>query len=302
MPDDLYAGMRAVLARVIERLQLPIADAALVHLHSNAIFALSSAGLVVRIATNPDAYPAVAASVAVTRWLAARGFPCTVPADLHDQPFLVDGHVVSVWRYVETTHEAPATGADLGKLLRSLHDQPVPETMLNPFEDPLASVAKAAQEFPGATPDECLRWLLNRIAELQLQWGELTFPHPKGLSHGDAHSNNLMRAASGAVILGDWDHVAIGPREWDLMQIHYFRRRFGHPIDDELAAFAEAYGWDVRDWADLDTLISVREISGLSPYIRTASVKAFSRQELAYRLDTLRAGDLGARWRSPSSA
>ncbi len=95
------------------------------------------------------------------------------------------------------------------------------------LEDPLAGVAKAATTMADALPSDGRSWLLDRVAELRCQWAELEFSCPPGLIHGDAHSNNLMRTADGAVLLGDWDHVAIGPREWDLMQLHHFVRRFG---------------------------------------------------------------------------
>jgi hypothetical protein len=45
--------------------------------------------------------------------------------------------------------------------------------------------------------------------------------------------------------------------------------------------------------------VAIREITGLSPYIRTAQTKLFSGQQLAYRLRTLQAGDTTARWETP---
>ena len=104
---------------------------------------------------------------------------------------------------------------------------------------------------------------------------------------------------SGEVILGDWDHVAIGPREWDLIQIHFIHRRFGSTTEHDLDSFAAAYGWDIRDWPGLGALIAVREITGLSAHIRTAPGKPFTREQLIYRLDTLRRDDVTARWESP---
>ena len=100
--------------------EFPSHDARLLRLHSNASFALPSAGLVVRIATNPPALDRVAASIAVTRWLADRGFPCVIPADIDDQPLVIAGHVVSVWRYVPTADAPAPTGAEIGRLLRDL--------------------------------------------------------------------------------------------------------------------------------------------------------------------------------------
>lgn len=100
-------------------------------------------------------------------------------------------------------------------------------------------------------------------------------------------------------MLGDGDHVAVGPREWDPMHIHYVHKRFGRPSERELDEFARAYGWDVRDWSGLGLLVAVRELNGLSPYIHTAPAKEFSRKELAHRVRSLRSGDTTARWSSP---
>lgn len=124
---------------------------------------------------------------------------------------------------------------------------------------------------------------------------------PVGLSHGDAIPNNFMRLASGTVALGDWDHVAVGPREWDLAQIHYTHRRFRRPGAAALDEFAEAYGWDVRAWPGLNVMVATREITGLSAYIRAAASSSFARDKLAYRLCTLQRDDLAARWNPPAT-
>ena len=186
-------------------------DARLLRLHSNASFALPSAGLVIRIATNPAALDRVATSIAVTRWLADRGFPCVIPADVEDQPLVISGHIVSAWRYVPITETPAPTGAEMGRLLRDLHAQGDPPHPLGPLDDPLASVASALDEAPDAMPRASRSWLADRIASLRSQWSAMDFPLPTGLIHGDAHIGNLMRTTSGEIILGDWDHVATGP-------------------------------------------------------------------------------------------
>jgi Phosphotransferase enzyme family len=296
--DSIYDQARAVLDAAAARLGVPVHDARLLRLHSNASFALPSAGLVIRIATNPQALDRVATSIAVTRWLANRGFPCIIPAGIEDQPLVIAGHVVSAWRYVPTDAPAPS-GAEIGGLLRDLHTQGDPPHPLRRLDDPLASVASALEEAPDAMPRASRSWLADRIDWLRGQWSGMDFPLPAGLIHGDAHISSLMRATSGEIILGDWDHVATGPREWDLIQIHYMHRRFGQAGEDGIDAFTAAYGWDMRRWPGLDTLVAIREITGLSPYVRTAQTKPFSGRQLAYRLRTLQVGDTTARWESP---
>lgn len=287
---------RGVLDMAASRLGVPVQDARLLRLHGNASYALPAAGLVIRIAANPQVLGPVTASIAVTRWLAGRGFPCTVPAEVDDQPFVIAGHVVSAWRYVPTADTPAPASAEMGDILRELHTLGDPPYLLPSLDDPLASVTAAISDSPGAMSPASQSWLENRIASLRQQWSALDFPRPAGLIHGDAHIGNLMRAASGQAILGDWDHVATGPREWDLAQIHYMDRRFGRAGKDGIDAFAAAYGWDIRTWPGLDTLIAVREIWGLRPYIRTARYRPSYSQQLAYRLHTLQSGNTQARW------
>jgi aminoglycoside phosphotransferase (APT) family kinase protein len=299
--SDIYGEMRAVLAAVGRRIDIAVEHARLLHLHSNAIFALPASGLVVRIATNPDAFDQVTASLRVTRRLAARGFPCVVPADATGQPSVERGRVVSTWRYVPTVTKPRPTATCLGQLLRTLHDQPALPEPPGRFTDPLDSMASALDQHPDFLPPTHRRWLASRISQLRAAWHTLEFPHPPALIHGDAHPGNLMCTPTGRTILGDWDHVAIGPREWDLAQIQYTRRRFGRPTDDEIERFATSYGWDLRSWPGLPTLVAIREISGLSPYLRTANSKPFSARELAHRLDTLQRQDATTLWNPPSA-
>ncbi|MGW6454686.1 phosphotransferase enzyme family protein [Streptomyces sp. NPDC055078] len=301
MPIDRIADAPtdAVVLAVGDLLNVDVSDAEVLHQHSNAVIALPSRGWVVRIATAPDALARVATSVRVTRWLARRGYPCVVPVDTVDQPFTVQGRVVSLWHRVNAADGPPPDGAGLGRLLQQLHAQPVPPFALGRFDDPFDDVTAALGQTPDALPTAPRTWLLGRIAELRAMWPQLPFTRPWGLIHGDAHPNNAMRTLEGDLVLGDWDHTAIGPREWDLAQVHYTRRRFQRPTGTDLSAFTQAYGWDVRSWDTLGTVISAREITGLSPYIRTAPRREFARAELAHRLEILRTGDTEAVWTSP---
>jgi hypothetical protein len=295
IPDDV----RAIVVELGERCSLAVDGAVLLHQHSNAIVHLPEAGVVARIATNPDALERVQGSVRVTRWLAARGFPCTPPADELAEPLRVQGRVVSLWRYIGATGRR-VSGAELGRILRELHDLSTPADPPDRLLDPLRSVDAAARDSSGSLDESDRDWLLARIGQLREAWSAIEPVIPIGLIHGDAHPGNLIPTEGGAAVLGDWDQVAIGPREWDLTQVHYTRRRFGRPSDEDLQGFIDEYGWDVRAWAGADTLIAVREITGLSPYIRNASSDSFAAEEVKGRLGDLRSGDTGALWRSPS--
>ncbi len=301
--DGFRRQFDAVLADVCHLIGVPPSGAKLLHLHGNAVYALPSARLVVRISTSLDARARITESLKVTAWLAESGFPCTAPAPVTGQPFTIDGKVATVWQYIPEAPSPPPSARDLARILRDLHSRPLPPSPPEALPDPLVSVTAALQSSPpGAIPRPDRDWLANRVTELRRTWAELRFPLTPALVHGDAHPGNLIRAQDGTIVLGDWDHVAIGPPEWDLAQIYYTSRRLGYPAQDDVEGFGAAYGWDPRDWPGLATLVAIREISGLSTYIRNAPAQPFARRELAMRISTLRADDHAARWNRPRSA
>jgi len=137
MNDDRFRRqLDAVLADACRRIGIPPAGAQLVHLHSNAVFALPDAGLVIRIAGDQAALSRIAESLKVTAWLAEEGFPCTVPLPVAGQPFTIAGKVASVWQYVPQAAGPPASASDLARLLRDLHSRPLPPSPPEAFTDP----------------------------------------------------------------------------------------------------------------------------------------------------------------------
>jgi Ser/Thr protein kinase RdoA (MazF antagonist) len=295
--NDLYSQLHGALSTACASIGVDADGARLLRLHSNAVFHLPDRGLIVRISTSPEAHRRIAVSLAVTAWLAEQGFPTIVPA--HPHPVQAGQFLASFWHYVEIT-DADRTAAQLASILRGLHAMAAPPFDLPGMDMPraLKSAAETVLAHPEAFANGDERFLADRIADLKQQWGNLRFALPWGLIHGDAHPNNLLPTTGARVLIGDWDSTCLGPREWDLVQPHYFHRRFATTKDD-IDQAARVYSWDVRDWAGLDTLIAVREITGLGSYIRTAAVKPTTKDELAYRIATLRAEDTQAKWHSP---
>ncbi|MFD0856775.1 phosphotransferase family protein [Actinomadura adrarensis] len=105
--------------------------------------------------------------------------------------------------------------------------------------------------------------------------------------HGDAWIDNLLNHQDGQVILGDWDSVAIGPREWDLIHSHHGQRRFGL-LRADVEAFVAAYGYDLREWSGCEALMQIRDTYAIGIHIRNAPGDPFSRHELSRRLDSRR--------------
>lgn len=274
---------------------LDATGARLLRIHSNTVFYLPASHAVARINGGADGARRVSASLTATEWLARQEFPTVRPKV--NRAFVHDRLVISFWEYEETV-EASRSLVALALLLRELHSFRDVAFDLPSMPSPLHSVTRAVDAYPGAFDGDDRAWLADEIDACKQRWATMRFVLPFGLVHGDAHPNNVLYTRRGP-LLGDWDHVGYGPREWDLVQALYFHRRFPAP-EDNLDEAADAYGWDLRTWPSTDDLISVREVSGLGSYIRTAAVKPDARAELAHRIKTLREHDITAPWNSPS--
>ncbi|MDF5757285.1 aminoglycoside phosphotransferase family protein [Spongiactinospora sp. TRM90649] len=295
--NSLAEEATAVLREVCRKTGLDAEGAHLMRVRSNAVFKLRGE-IVVRIATAPDALTRTPVVLAVARWLAERGFPSVRPADeLGDQPVVQSGRVVTFWRYVPASGRPTTT--ELGRILRDLHRLPVPPFALKRLADPLAdirrTVERAAADEAGVLTPRQRDWLRHRVAELTARWDDLDDIGPHVLLHGDAWIDNLLRHADGHVVLCDWDGVAVGPRQWDLVHTYHGQRRFGLTAGD-VDAFAAAYGRDLRAWPGYSTLMEIRDMYAVGIHIRNAAGDPFSRRELPRRLDSLTKGDGHARW------
>jgi Ser/Thr protein kinase RdoA (MazF antagonist) len=261
--------------------------------HATTIYLLPREQVIVRLRHGNDAVDAAQRAVAVARHLHSQGFPAPVPAQV-DQPVTVDGYAVSFWRYYPQGEKPVPEPFHLGRLLRQLHQLPTPPIDL-PMYRPLTSfmaTVKASTSLP--TDDQA--WLLAEAGDLLDQYYRLDFPLGVGHIHGDAYPGNLLWDGD-QVLLGDWDEVAIGPRELDLTNTHH-GVRFGR-TSEQLAAFTREYDYNVTDWTGYPVLRAIRDLHTLGTYIRLADRgDRKAERQLMARIQSLRLGDTAARWNS----
>ena len=292
--DFSAAGTRRTLEIACAVAGVDAQGAELMRLGENAIYRLRSAPLVARIARTVSYLPAVEAEVAVTRWLESVGFPAVRLAGPDEQPVVAEGRPVTFWELVAEQTEY-ATVAELGELLRRLTTLEPPASLLLPELRPFVRVDTRIDGADLAERDRM--FLRDRLAELREAYARLEFVLPAGLIHGDANIGNIIRRQSdGVAVLIDWDGVATGPREWDLVLTAMYFERFGWHTAQEYRQFVAAYGFDVMSWPGYPVLRDIRELIMVAWLAQNSRESAETASEVAKRIADLRDGDGPRHW------
>ncbi|WP_432942825.1 phosphotransferase family protein [Kribbella sp. CA-253562] len=224
----------------------PVAD--------NAVFRLPGQ-IVARVTASADADRA-RREVAAGRWLAAQGLPAVRPVESIEQPVIAAAYVVTFW------HEVPeavmASTAELGALLRQLHDLPLPNDFEIPPLDPFVRLDEHLTAAGTELTQEDRTFLAHRLLRLRDDYTKVTIDSVSRVIHGDANRKNAIRGADGVAVLLDLERFSVGPPEWDLV-VPAVYQRLGWYSDAEYDAFVEAYGRDVRHWTGFGVFAALRE-------------------------------------------
>lgn len=188
-------------------------------------------------------------------WLASTGFPCVQPA--HPEPLEAGGHALTLWQLVEQLPD-PIDEATSGALVAHLHAGligcPTDLDWMVPLD---AAVPDGIRQLVDTRPE----YVTHRDVErAEAEWAVLapwvldpdvhaaTFPGvPVQAIHGDAPFYNLIVTPSG-VLSSDFEHVGLGPAEWDLAGVppavragyDAAARELGTPpLDDRVLALCE---------------------------------------------------------------
>jgi aminoglycoside phosphotransferase len=271
---------------------VPVDDVRLLRLGENAVFRVG-ADVVARVARPHADERELRRLVEVARWLERKHLPAVRVLDV-GQPVHADGLLVTFW--ASLGDDAPyGTAPDLARLLRRLHQLHSPKGLPLPQLD----VFGRAERRLGTVPiDEADRGFLRaRLAHLRDAFDDLVFELPVGHVHGDASVGNVLLDRAGVPTLIDLDGFAIGPREWDLVLTAAFYERFGWHTEAEYAAFVDAYGVDVMQWAGYPVLADVREFLMVTWIAQRADESQRLAEEVSRRVDALRTGASRRDWR-----
>ena len=205
---------------------------------ANVVVHLSPAPVVAKVAASTTAVRHDVAAwlqreLDVTGFLAERGAPVVVPSP--EVPATVhhgDGQVMSFWRYVDSSGDAPPDEVTTGSMLRDLHaalrGYPGQAPVLAPLRDIPAFLARPHTIL---TPAQAAA-VAAAYARLTAELG----PYPAQPLHGDASAGNLMAAGTGW-IWHDFEDTCSGPVAWDLAASTANQRLDGPRV---LAAYGDA--------------------------------------------------------------
>ncbi|MEU7161439.1 phosphotransferase [Streptomyces chrestomyceticus] len=298
-PTPVHGGfdlseMHHVLDQACASVGLDSTNARLLRGHTNAVILLDSSPVVVKIARRGSRISDVQRTVRFVQWLMDRRFP-TVPlhAARADQPVIVGGHAATFWAYLPQP-EHPVTAAQLAKPLRELHSLPRPAVQL-PAHDNVRAIRRSISLIT-SLPASTLRFLSDRVDRLEAELAKVEFFLPEAVIQGDPQHRNALHNGSNHAVLCDWDTVAVGQPEWDLVTIEIHCRRFGY-TEDQYRRFTQRYGCDVRQWPGYTTLRDLRELRMITTNARKTAHAPGSLPEVERRVEGLRHDDTELLWR-----
>ena len=298
-PEFSEASTRRTLAEACAAVGLNPEGARLLRLGENAIYALDTAPVVVRIARSLAMLEDVRKEVRAARWLAGIDFPATRLAEFtQEEPLIVqERHPVTFWDYIESTEPAP-TIADLGRILRQFHDLDVPEWVTLPLFDPFTRVPTRLANPPGNVDPQAVSFLNELFEDLKARYTQLAFEFPPGPVHGDAHTANLIRVPTKEIVLIDLETVCLGPREWDLTLPASYLHRFGWLSRVTYQTFVDSYGFDIVEWSGFEVLARIRELTMTTWLMQLTDVHGDTKREFDKRVHDLSEGVKPHQWRA----
>jgi hypothetical protein len=285
------SAMRETLDRIARRLHIDATDALLLRLTNNAVYALPSAGLVIRITRTRRLHARVHKVAKLGAWFRTVGAPTIRLAEAIEQPIADGPLLATAWQYVRPNPPHP-DASDLGDALRAFHRLDLPPFKL-PQWDPIGD-ARTRISDAEALDDADRDYLLAWCDRLQPRLETFAASSKPGLLHGDAHEGNLLRDNNGRILLCDFDATCIGPFQVDLVPPPANEARFG-PTGGH-TKLATAYGYDITidpAWPLLREARELKMIAGGVPLLASAPGVA---NEFRLRLNSVRAGDTGVRW------
>ncbi|WP_280483891.1 aminoglycoside phosphotransferase family protein [Nocardia farcinica] len=282
---------REVLGKAAQHAGLDLPQVEGIREGSHAIYRVGD--IVARIG-RPGSLEDAERELCVSQWLNSSGIPTVEAVSELPQPIVVDDRPVTWWHLIPD--HRPATPAELGAMLRTLHSLPPPADpdlpTYNPFGDLRTRLATT-----DTVGDDDRTWLLTRYDQLHQQYDKLPDPLRLSVIHGDAWQGNLVVPTMGIPTVLDLDKVSLGRPEWDLVQLAVDYTDFARISAADYLSFVNAYGgYDVTTSPSFRLFADIQELRWAGFAIGQAGASEAAAQQAKHRIECLR-GEVPRPWR-----
>ena len=292
--DWTDAGARRAATAMCELAGLHGVEPELLRFGNNAVFGIGEAH-VIRVMRPSASEAGVQQEIELIREFTRLGVPTTRFADIAaHQPLKAHGCLGTIWERLDEP-ERGSLYEQFGQLLHTFHERTAKlRSPLEPWQ-PLASSNQRLAALHGHYPADDIAMLSQWSRSIAAELHRVTPVLSAGVIHGQAEIGNVLLRA-GRPVLTDFERVAIGPREWDLIDTAVTVARFGLP-EQRYRDFADAYGFDVRAWEGYETYRRLWELRATTWLMQNGHHSREVDREIDVRLQTWRDDDRYMQWK-----
>jgi Ser/Thr protein kinase RdoA (MazF antagonist) len=261
---------------------------------SNAVFGIDKTH-VLRVMRPTTSLVDVQREIHLAREFARLNVPAVRLADIPaQQPLKALNCLGTVWERLLDEPDHNNLYRPLGQLLQLFHQRTVElRVPLEPWHQ-LASSDRRLAELRSHYAPEDVAMLTRWSRRISATLDQVEPMLPDGVIHGQAEIGNVLFRA-GQPVLIDFEQVAIGPREWDLVHTAVAVTRLGRP-EQCYRDFADAYGVDIRTWDGYETYRRLWELCATTWLMQHGHRSRKIAEEIEIRLQTWRDDNPETRW------
>jgi Ser/Thr protein kinase RdoA (MazF antagonist) len=265
----------------------------LLRLGNNAVFCVGTAH-VLRVMRPTTSETDVQREIELVREFARLDVPTVRLADLTaQQPLKAHDCLGTVWERLDEPDHG-ILYRPFGQLLRTFHQRTAKLRLPLASWQPLASSDRRLAALDGHHAPDDVTMLTQWSRRIAVELKQVEPVLPGGVIHGQAEVGNVLLRAGNPVFI-DFERVAIGPREWDLIDTAVTVARFGLP-EQHYRDFTNAYGFDVRAWDGYQTYRRLWELRATTWLMQNGHHSREAAREIEVRLQTWRDDNPNTRW------
>jgi Ser/Thr protein kinase RdoA (MazF antagonist) len=267
----------------------------LLRLGNNAVFCVGTAH-VLRVMRPTTSETDVQREIELVREFARLDVPTVRLANLTaKQPLEAHDCLGTVWERLDKPDHG-ILYRPFGQLLHTFHQRTAELRLPLESWQPLASSDRRLAALDGHHAPDDVTMLTQWSRRIAVELKQVKSVLPDGVIHGQAEVGNVLLRGRYPVFI-DFERVAIGPREWDLIDTAVTVARFGLP-EQRYRDFTNAYGFDVRAWDGYETYRRLWELRATTWLMQNGHHSREAATEIKVRLQTWRDDNPNTRWNS----